>query len=57
MISLPMSEITESLRFEDEEGYEPGRDFLKYVVSFWRQNVIAVVILHRVLARMSKWRE
>ena len=25
--------------------------------SFWRENVIAVVILLRVLARMSKWRE
>ena len=25
--------------------------------SFWRENVIAVVILLRVLARMSQWRE
>ena len=25
--------------------------------SFWRENVIAVVILHRVLTRMLQWRE
>ena len=25
--------------------------------SFWRENVVAVVILLRVLARMSKWRK
>ena len=25
--------------------------------SFWRENVVAIVILLRVLATMSKWRE
>ena len=27
------------------------------IASFWRENVIAVVILLRVLARMSYWRK
>ena len=25
--------------------------------SFWRENMVAVVTMRRVLARMSKWRE
>ena len=40
------------------------RDFFKYLVMlarkpgpFWRENVLAVVTLLRVFARMSKWRK
>ena len=49
----------ESFRFYDENDYE-YEIFLvltRAVGSLWRENVVAVVILLRVLARVSYWRE
>ena len=44
----------ERLRFEDKDEYEYEIfSILIEPVSFWRENVIAVVILILVLARMS----
>ena len=44
----------ERLRFEDKDEYEYEIfSILIEPVSFWRENVIAVVILIPVLARMS----
>ena len=37
------------MRSEDEDDYEYGI----FSILFWRENVIAVVILQRDLARMS----
>ena len=50
------SDILETFPIKDENDYE-YETFLNEPASFWRENVIAVVILLRVLARTSKWRE
>ena len=42
-----------STRFS--QSYKVGHAFEP--ASFWPENVIAIVILQRVLARMSYWRE
>ena len=53
----------ESFTFEHEYDYEYEIFLIVSIVlarepaSFWRENVVAVVILLRVLARMSKWRK
>ena len=53
----------ETFRFWDEEDYTSTRCSQYEVLltfelkSFWRENVVAVVILPRVLARMPWWRE
>ena len=43
------------MRSEDEDDYEYGifSILMREPASFWRENVIAVVILQRDLARMS----
>ena len=42
-----------STRFS--QSYKVGHAFEP--ASFWPENVIAIIILQRVLARMSYWRE
>ena len=50
--------ILESFRFEDEYGYECEIFSQVYQLQlFWLENMMAGVILQRVLTRMSKWRE
>ena len=60
---VPFGQVIESFTFQDEYDCEYKIfSVLKVVLarepgSFWRENVIAVVIVLRVLTRISRWRK